>query len=311
MPANTATKEKRRRLGHTRRVDIAWGYFFIAPVMLGVATFSLGPVLYALYMSLTKWDGLTDPAFIGFGNFVELFQSEETWIELRNTLIYAAGVVPGVLVLAIILAVLLNQKIPAQSFFRVAYFLPVVTMPVAIATVWRWLFNSEYGLVNVIFKPFGFGPQWLGDPNWIMTAVIVVAIWSGVGYATIILLAGLQQIPKHYYEAAAIDGASQARQFFQITVPLVSPTIFFLLITQMINAFRAFDIIFMFSGANVVASGGPTTMAVRTVVFGVYQKGFMLLRMGYAASEAVFLFILILIVTLIQFALQKKLVFYD
>jgi multiple sugar transport system permease protein len=184
-------------------------------------------------------------------------------------------------------------------------------MPTAIAAVWRFLFNSQYGLINYLFKPFGLNPQWLGDPKYIMSALIVVAIWSGIGYSAIILLAGLQQIPHTYYEAADIDGANVFHQFFSITVPLLSPTIFFLLITSMINAFKAFDLIFLFSGASVTASGGPTTEAVRTMVFGIYQKGFLLLKMGYAAAEAVVLFVIILIVTLIQFRLQKKFVFYD
>jgi len=139
----------------------------------------------------------------------------------------------------------------------------------------------------------------------------VVAVWGGIGYSTIFLLAGLQNIPKTYYEAAEIDGANPFNQFFHITIPLLSPTIFFLLVTTMIGAFKVFDLVFMFSGASVVASGGPTTEAVRTMVFGIYQKGFLLLKMGYASAEAVFLFVIILIVTLIQFRLQKRFVFYD
>jgi multiple sugar transport system permease protein len=185
----------------------------------------------------------------------------------------------------------------------------MVTMPTAIAAVWRWLYNSQYGLVNYLTRPFGRNPMWLGDPQYILTAVIIVAIWSGIGYAAIILLAGLQNIPKTYYEAAEIDGAGPFRRFTRITAPLLSPSIFFLTITSMIGAFKAFDLIFMFSGGG--SSSGPTSQAVRTMVYGIYHKGFVLMNMGYAAAEAVVLFAIILSVTLLQFYLQKKLVFYD
>jgi multiple sugar transport system permease protein len=195
-----------------------------------------------------------------------------------------------------------------RIFFRTAFFLPMVTMPTAVAAVWRWLYNSQYGLVNYLTRPFGWNPMWLGDPRYILPAVIIVAVWSGIGYASIILLAGLQNIPKTFYEAAEIDGAGPFQRFARITVPLLSPSIFFLTITSMIGAFKAFDLIFMFSGG--IASG-PTSQAVRTMVYGIYHKGFVLLRMGYAAAEAVILFCLILLVTLFQFYLQKKLVFYD
>lgn len=286
-----------------------WGYFFVAPVMLGVAVFLLGPLFYALYLSLTDWDGFVTPRFIGLRNFFNLFQDEELYIEFFNTLKYMIGVVPCTIIIALCVANLLNTKIKGRAFFRTAFFLPMVTMPAAIATVWRWLFNSQYGLVNFLFRPFGLNPLWLGDPAYIMTAVIIVAIWSGIGYASIILLAGLQNIPKNYYEAAQIDGAGPVRSFISITVPLLSPSIFFLTITSMIGAFKAFDLIFMFSGGGT--SSGPIAMSVRTMVYGIYHKGFVLMKMGYGAAEAVILFAIILLVTLGQFYMQKKLVFYD
>ena len=311
MTNQALSQGRRRRIGRSALNERIWGYFFVAPIMIGVFTFSLGPVLYAIYMSLTRWDGMTQPVFVGFANFQALFQDPMMLGELLNTLKYTVWVVPTTLAIALVIANLLNTAIPGRSFFRVSFFLPVVTMPVAISTVWRWLFNSQFGLVNFLFRPFGVNPQWLGDPQYVMAAIIVVSVWSGIGYASIILLAGLQNIPKNYYEAASIDGASTRLQFFKITVPLLSPTIFFLFITSMINAFKAFDIIYMFAGASVVASGGPITEAVRTMVFGIYQKGFQLQQMGYAASEAALLFALILLVTALQFCLQKKLVCYD
>jgi len=311
MADSLPRRTRKKHPGRLVIVDWFWGYFFIAPVILGIAVFSIGPVLYSLFMSLTKWDGLTTPVFIGIANFTTMLTDAQVGRELFNTFVYMVGTVPIGLSIAIIIAVLLNSNIKGKSFFRVVFFLPVVTMPTAIATVWRFLFNSQYGLVNYLFRPFGLNPQWLGDPKYIMSALVVVAIWSGIGYSAVILVAGLQQIPRTYYEAADIDGASAFHQFFNITIPLLSPTIFFLLITSMIGAFKAFDLIYLFLGGSVGASGGPTTEAVRTMAFGIYQKGFLLLNMGYAAAEAVLLFAIILVVTLIQFRLQKKLVFYD
>jgi len=301
----------RRRLGRTTITNWFWGYFFIAPIIIGISIFSIGPLLYSFFMSLTEWNTLTSPEFIGIGNFIEIVRDPQIGREFFNTFKYMIGTVPIGISIAIVIAVLLNSDIRAKSFFRVAFFLPVVTMPTAIAVVWRFLLNSQYGLINYLFRPFGLNPQWLGDPKYIMTALIIVAIWSGIGYDTVLLLAGLQQIPKTYYEAADMDGANPFHRFFRITIPLLTPTIFFLLITSMIGAFKAFDLVFMFSGVRTVASGGPTTEAVRTMAFGIYQKGFLLLRMGYAAAEAVLLFAIILIVTLIQFRLQKKFVYYD
>jgi multiple sugar transport system permease protein len=311
MAAVVSPNSGKRRIGRNTLNTWLWGYFFIAPVMIGITIFAIGPVLYALFMSLTRWDGLTSPVFIGLGNFKRLFTDPQVLTEFFNTLKYMIGVVPVMLVIATIIANLLNTGIPGISFFRVAFFLPMVTMPAAVAAVWRWLFNSQYGLVNYLFRPFGLNPQWMGDPEYIMTALIIVAIWSGIGYAAILLLAGLQNIPKTYYEAAEIDGAGPWYRFIRITIPLLSPSLFFLSITSMINAFKAFDLIFMFSGVSTTPSGGPTTEAIRTMVFGIYQKGFLLQRMGYAAAEAVMLFIIILLVTLGQFYLQKKVVFYD
>ena len=262
-------------------------------------------------MSLTEWTGLTSPRFIGLENFFTMTRDSQIGREILNTTIYMIGTVPIGLSIAVFIAVLLNTGIKGKYFYRTAFFLPVVTMPTAIAAVWRYLFNSQFGLVNYLFRPFGLNPQWLGDPRFIMPAVIVVAIWSGIGFSTIILLAGLQNIPKTYYEAADIDGANPLQQFFRITIPLLSPTVFFLLITSVIGAFRAFDLIFLFAGAGVEATTSPIAEAIRTMAFGIFQRGFNMRRMGYASSQAVLLFTIIMIVTLIQFRLQKKFVFYD
>ena len=294
-----------------RKIDSLWGYFFIAPIIIGIMVFSIGPVLFSFYMSLTNWSGFTPPVFIGLGNYITMLGDPQIGREIINTFVYMIWTVPIGIAIAIGVAVLLNTNIKAKPFFRLAFFLPVVTMPTAIAAVWRYLFNSQFGLVNFLFRPFGLNPQWLGDPNYIMPAVIIVGIWSGIGFRAILLLAGLQNIPQTYYEAASIDGAGPFRRFFRITLPLLTPTIFFLMITGVIGAFMVFDLIFLFAGASVDATTSPVAEGIRTMAFGLYQRGFGMRRMGYASSQAVLLFAIILVVTLIQFKFQKKFVFYD
>jgi len=301
----------KHRLSQQKRINWMWGYTFITPLVLGTLIFAVGPTLYAFYLSLTNWDGLSaQAAFIGFGNFAELFTDPMVRMEFFNTLIYAICVVPITIAIAVVLANFLNSKIPARTFFRVIFFLPLVTMPVAIATVWRYLFNSELGLVNVIMRLFGLNPQWLGDANWIMPALIIVAIWSGIAFATIILIAGLQGISTTYYEAADIDGASAWYKFSRITIPLLSPSIFFLFVTSFISAFRVFDIIFIFIGGQQTARG-PVTNAIRTMAYGIYERGFTFNQMGYAAAQSVMLFLFILAFTGFQFYMQRRTVFYE
>jgi len=301
----------KKRISRQKKITWAWGYFFIAPVVLGTLVFSVGPTLFAFYLSITNWDGLRgEYSIIGFSNFISLFNDPIVLREFTNTMIFAVGVVPTTIAIAIILACFLDSKIPARTFFRVIYFLPIVTMPVAVASVWRYLFNSELGLVNILLRPFGLNPQWLGDANWIMPAIIIVSIWAGIGFATIILLAGLQSISRTYYEAADIDGASVWYKFSRITLPLLSPSIFFLFVTSFINAFRAFDIVYIFTGAQQT-SRGPVTDSIRTMVLGIFERGFTFHQMGFAAAQAVILFIFILLFTCFQFYMQKRVVFYE
>jgi len=301
----------RKPLNRQKKAAWMWAYIFIAPITLGTLVFYVGPVLYSFYMSMTNWDGLrAEPMFIGVDNFIKLFQDPMILKEFVNTLVFSFGVVPVSIMLAIVLASFLNARIPARSFFRVIYFLPIVTMPVAISLVWRYLFNSSLGLVNIPLRLFGLNPQWLGDPNWIMPAIIIVSIWSSIGYATVILIAGLQSISRTYYEASEIDGAGTIAKFFNITLPLLSPTIFFLIITMFISSFKSFDIVFMFSGATNSARG-PVTDTIRTMVYGIYDRGFVLRSMGYASAQAVLLFVFIMLFTGFQFYMQKKTVFYE
>lgn len=300
-----------RRMNKMQRKEAAWGYLFIAPLVLGLLVFSIFPILFSFYMSFTDWNSLVDPNFLGIKNYVDIVQDDNFGLEIRNTLYFAAGTVPLTIVLSLVLANALNSKMRGTGFFRVLYFLPNVTMASAVALVWRWLFNSRLGLINEILGLFGLPqPQWLTDPNYTMPAVIIMSVWSGIGYNMIILLSGMQSIPKTLYEAAELDGATAAGKFFHITVPLVTPAIFFVLTMQIMGAFKTFDTIFVFAGGGKNLQG-PIADSIRTMVVGLYQNGFIFLKMGYASAQAVILFVFILLFTAVQFWLQKKWVYYE
>ena len=287
-------------------------YLFITPLTIGVLVFSVIPILFAFAMSFTNWNSLSAPQFAGLANYLRLAGDANVTIELRNTFLYALGTVPVTLILSVLIANALNQKIPCRGLFRTVYFLPVVTMQVAVAMVWRWLLNSQFGIVNQALAFFGIqGPMWLGDTRFIMFAVILVTVWNKLGYNTIILLAGLQGISDSYYEAADLEGAGGWKKFTSITLPLLSPSIFFVSITLTMDALKAFDIIYVFTGSGADSSSSPMLKAIRTMVYGIYENGFINMKMGYACAEAVILFLIIMAITAFQFYMQKRWVYYD
>lgn len=287
-----------------------WAYVFIAPMVIGTLIFGIVPILYSAGLSLMKWDGLGEKTFNGLTNFVNLMKDEKFRYEIRNTLVYTIAVVPITLMLSLGVANLLNKGLQATGFFRVIYFLPNIVMPVAVAMVWRFLLNSKVGLVNVFLRVLHLPtPGWISDPKYIMASLVIISVWSGVGYNAIIMLAGLQGISPSLYESARLDGASSIRIFWKITFPLLSPTLFFLTTMSIMNSMRAFDIIYTFIGK--ADQGGPIVDASRTVVFGIYDKAFKFLNMGGASAEAMILFFMIAVITVIQFKLQDKWVFYE
>ena len=287
-----------------------WAYVFIAPMVIGTLIFGIVPILYSAGLSLMKWDGLGEKTFNGLTNFVNLMKDEKYRYEIRNTLVYTIAVVPITLMLSLGVANLLNKGLQATGFFRVIYFLPNIVMPVAVAMVCRFLLNSKVGLVNVFLRVLHLPtPGWISDPKYIMASLVIISVWSGVGYNAIIMLAGLQGISPSLYESARLDGASSIRIFWKITFPLLSPTLFFLTTMSIMNSMRAFDIIYTFIGK--ADQGGPIVDASRTVVFGIYDKAFKFLNMGGASAEAMILFFMIAVITVVQFKLQDKWVFYE
>ncbi|QBD83661.1 sugar ABC transporter permease [Ktedonosporobacter rubrisoli] len=284
----------------------------IAPLFLGLLIFYIWPAIQTFYFSFTKWGAFGKYSWTGLNNYAHILSDPDIKSALLNTLIYTVLSVPGSIVASLIVAILLNQKIRGVGIYRTLYFLPAVTMPAAIAVVWRWLYNGDYGLINAVLRPFGIhGPHWISDPHTALLAAIVVAIWSSIGNNMVLFLAGLQSIPSTYHEAAALDGASRTSRFLRITLPLLSPTIFFVIVMSMISAFQVFDLIYLMFGAGSTLSTNPALGAAQTIVYLFYQNAFMVDNKGYAAAIAIILFVIILCVTAVQFRLQKRWVHYS
>ncbi len=295
------TRISRRRL----RQNIE-GWLFILPVMIGVMAFYVVPLLVSFYTSFTNADGLTQPQWVGLFNYQRLFTRDQFFRRsIMNTIFYVVGHIPLTIGLALCLALLCNRKMRGVTWFRTAYFVPVVTNVVAVSLVWNFFYSPRGGVMNWFLSLFGIGgPSWLTDGNWAMPAVIIVSVWFGVGFPMIILLAGLQGIPEMYYEAAKIDGASAWGRFRYITMPLLTPALFFLSITQFISSFQVFGIIYVLTG------GGPAR-ATSVYIYYLYQNAFQDSRLGYASAMAWLLFIAIALITFIQWRLQKRWVVYD
>ncbi|WP_053200221.1 carbohydrate ABC transporter permease [Streptomyces viridochromogenes] len=296
----------RSRPSRAKRRQALKGWLFVGPLVLGIIAFQLVPLGISVVASLTTWDGVTTPRFVGFDNYVHLFRSDpQFWITLRNTAVFTVCVIPLTVVSALLLAVLCNGKGRfSNAFFRTAFFTPYVTSIVAIGLIWNQFFTPS-GVLNKALDTVGVsGPSWLTDVDWALPAVILVSAWHAIGYPMVILIAGLQAIPESLYEAARIDGAGPARRFLRITIPLLTPQLFYVLITQIIASFQVFALIF------VMTKGGPGT-ATSVYIYYLYQKAFTFGELGSASAMAWILFALIGLVTFAQMRLQKRWVFYN
>ncbi len=291
--------------GTTReRNEFVWGWAFIFPTMLGLIILNIIPIFQTIYQSFFKTgDFGKGNIFIGLDNYIKMFGDAEVWQSVINTFKYAIVEVPFSIAIALVLAVLLNRKMMGVSAYRTIFFLPMVAAPAAIAMVWRWLFNSEFGLLNHIF---GTNINWISDPAIAVFAIAVIGIWSIIGYNMVLFLAGLQEIPRDYYEAASIDGATGINQFFNITVPLLSPTIFFVTITRVIGGLQVFDLIFM-----VMDKNNPALYKTQSIVYLFYQNSFVENNKGYGSTIVVLLIAIIMVITVFQMIAQKKWVYYN
>ncbi|MBS4195273.1 carbohydrate ABC transporter permease [Lederbergia citri] len=287
-----------------RKHNNLWGYFFLTPQLIGLLAFSVIPLGFALVLSFMKWDGFGAKTFVGLGNFIGQFQNPVFWKALWNTTLYTILTVPVGVALSLLLALALN-RIKGKELYRVFFFMPVVTSSVSIGVIWMWILNGDFGILNQFLGYIGIeGPQWLTDTRIVMISIAMLSIWWQVGYNMVIFLAGLQGVSNSYYEAAEIDGASKFQKFKNITLPLISPTTFFVSIMSIIGSFQVFDQAF------VMTSGGPAK-ASYTLVYHVYQTGFQNFKWGESTAVAMILFVIILIFTLIQFRVSKRWVHYE
>ncbi len=286
------------------RNEFIWGWAFILPTMIGLIILNIYPIFKTIYESFFKTgDFGRGNVFIGFQNYITMFKDAEIWQAVINTFKYAIVEVPFSIAISLVLAVLLNRKMFGRSAYRTIFFLPMVAAPAAIAMVWRWLFNAEFGLLNHIF---GTSIKWVSDPKIAVFSIAVIGIWSIIGYNMVLFISGLQEIPGDYYEAASIDGATGIKQFFHITIPLLSPTIFFVTITRVIGGLQVFDLIFM-----VMDRNNPALYKTQSLVYLFYQNSFVENNKGYGSTIVVLLLAIIMIITVFQMIAQKKWVHYN
>ena len=305
-------RSKARKPG-LRSEDI-WGHVFVGPWIIGFLVFTLGPFLASFYLSFTKYELYGMPQWVGLRNYRMLFSGlldpaggdRKLWIALYNTVYYAFFALPLDLTVAFALALLLNTQVRARALFRTMFYIPAITPAVASAILWLWILNPTYGLVNVLLKSFfGIdpGPNWFGSTTWAKPALIIMSVW-GIGNTIVIYLAGLQSVPTTLYEAAAIDGAGRWAQFRHVTLPQMTPSIFFTLVLGVIGSFQ------VFTPALVITNGGPAD-ATLFYLLHLYRNGFQYFKMGYAAAMAWFLFVIMVFFTIVQFRLATRWVYYE
>uniref|UniRef100_A0AAU1UGT2 Sugar ABC transporter permease n=1 Tax=Streptomyces sp. NBC_00119 TaxID=2975659 RepID=A0AAU1UGT2_9ACTN len=266
----------------------------VAPALLHAALWIGLPVVAAVFLAFTSYDVLSAPKFVGLDNFRDLLGDAVFRKSILNTVVYTFFTVPFGMALGLLLALALNAGLRARRIFRTAIFLPQVTATVAIALVWLWIYNPRNGLFTTLLSIFGVeSPAWLASTSWAMPSVILVGIWQGIGMKMLIYLAALQNLPKELYEAASVDGASKVRQFFSLTLPLLKPATFFVLITSMITAFQSFDQIY------ILTDGGPAN-STTMMTYEIYKSAFREFRVGYACAQSLVLFVLLMAFTLVN-----------
>ena len=287
--------------------EALWGWAMVAPTIIGLIVLNIIPIFQTLKMSFHKsGDFGRNDIFVGFENYQRMLGDAQVWQATWNTFKYNLLVVPATVTLAIFLAVLLNSKIRGKHLYRTIFFLPMVAAPAAVTMVWKWLYNTDFGLINFVLGKMGIGQiNWIEDPKIAMYSIALIGIWSTVGYSMILILAGLQEIPKDYYEAAKIDGASPAKQFFQITLPLVSPTLFFVVVTSIIQSMQVFDVIYMMEDIR-----SPAYDKTVSLVYLFYNNSFKYTDKGYGSTIVILLLVIILLITALQMKAQKKWVYY-
>lgn len=301
--AKLQQKPARQRMTGRARSEWFWGWLFVFPTMLGLIVLNIYPIFKTIMESFYKTgDFGRGNQFIGLANYQKVLTDPEVLQAIINTFKYAIVEVPFSIAIALVMAVLLNRKMKGRSAYRTIFFLPMVAAPAAIAMVWRWLYNSEFGLLNHVL---GTKINWISDPKIAVFSIAVIGIWSVIGYNMVLFLAGLQDIPRDYYEASSIDGANGIYQFFHITVPLLSPTIFFVTVTRIIGGMQVFDLIFM-----VMDRNNPALYKTQSLVYLFYQYSFVQNNKGLGSTIVVVLLAIIMLITVLQMRMQKH-VYYN
>jgi multiple sugar transport system permease protein len=290
----------------SNRQHLLVGLTFIAPNFLAFLIFIAGPVVAGLALSLTQWDLLSAPRWVGVNNYFMLLTDDNLfWLSLWNTIYYSLLTVPVGIVISLGLAIIMNLGLTGTNVYRTLFFIPVVASTIAVALAWKWFYNSEFGVLNWIISWFGIPPQnWLTDTKWAMPAVALTVIWKTMGYNMVIFLAGLQDVPQSLHEAAAIDGANSWQRFWAITLPLLSPHLFFVLVISLIRAFQEFDMVYVMTG------GGPGN-STRVYNYYIWENAFQFFKMGYASAMAYILFLLVFVITLVQVRFLGRRTYYE
>jgi len=285
--------------------DVLIGWLTIVPALSTQIMFIYIPLIWAFYISFFKWNMIRPKRFVGWANYEKMLTNPDFWHSLWVTVVYVLGTVPVAIIIGLMLALLMNMDwLKGKGIFRTGFYIPVITAMAAAAVIWTWLFQADYGLINWFLSLFGIkNIGWLNDPDYALTALIIVGIWKRVGYNMVIFLAGLQVIPKVLYEAADIDGASNWAKFKNITWPLLTPTTLFVTVLQIIASFR------VFVSVDVMTKGGPLD-STRVITYYLYESAFENMKFGYASAIAVFMFALLMTLTLIQFRVSKRRTFY-
>ena len=296
--------KQKKKLSPAQKSESLWGWLFIAPTMLGLLILNFWPILNTVWQSLCKTgDFGRGNEFVGLKNYIDVIQTGEFWGSLFNTFTYAIIEVPFSIALALVLAVLLNRKMRGRAVYRTVFFMPMVAAPAAVAMVWKWLYNQQYGLLNHVTNS---QTAWISDANIAWISIGIIGVWSILGYNMVLLIGGLQEIPHDYYEASSIDGATGITQFFKITVPLLSPTLFFIIQTRIIGALQQFDLIYM-----VMDDSNPAMSSVQTVVPLFYRYAFTYGNKGYGSAIVILLLFVILALTVILQKTEKKWVYHN
>ena len=296
--ANLSAKASRRSKSESR-----WAYLMVAPTIIGLLVLNIYPFLDTIKLSFSKTMPFGLYELQGLDNYIEMFTSAEFWRANLNTLYFCILTVPLGLFLSLIVAVMLNAQIKGRTAFRAVFFLPMVVAPAAVAMVWKWMFNTEYGIINTILHS---KVNWITDPNIVMVTCAIVAIWSAIGYDAVLLLSGLQNISKSYYEAASLDGATKLQQFFHITLPMVSPTLFVVMIMRLMSSIKVYDLIYM-----LVEEGNPALTKAQSLMYLFYRESFVTGNRGLGSAVVIWTVALIGVVTAVQFWGQKKWVNYE